>query len=192
MHGKEKPAASGLPGVPVHVADRCRHVHCQGHHRDGDGGGDRPPESRCNERQPDEHPGTGPRESIPRSVRRTNRRVASDGTSFHTSRAMGHPRGSAITAGTRATRVVACAKGNATSRTSTRSRQAIRSSDTRAGTQLRHDLRTVCSRPRRPRTRARESCSATVCAASSASGASAGSRRAPWPPPASQPLARRP
>ena len=55
--------------------------------------------------------------------------------------------------------------------------QAIRSSDTRARTQLRHDLRTVCSRPRRPRTRARESCSATVCAASSASGASAGLRR---------------
>ena len=48
-----------MPGVPVHVADVCCHVHCPGHRRDNNGGGDRPPEARCNEREPDEHPGTG-------------------------------------------------------------------------------------------------------------------------------------
>jgi hypothetical protein len=48
-----------MPGLPVHVADVCCHVHCPGHRRDSNGGGDRPPEARCNQREPDEHPGTG-------------------------------------------------------------------------------------------------------------------------------------
>ncbi|MCW3065173.1 MAG: hypothetical protein JWN32_2345 [Solirubrobacterales bacterium] len=52
------PPVSGLSPVPVHVADRCRHVHRHGAHKDRDGAGGRPPDPRCDHREPDEQPRT--------------------------------------------------------------------------------------------------------------------------------------
>jgi hypothetical protein len=43
--------------MPMHVANCCRGVHRHRDHEDGDGGGDRPPNSCCDDREPDEHPG---------------------------------------------------------------------------------------------------------------------------------------
>jgi len=56
--GRYFATVSGLSAVPMHVADRCRHVHRHGDNKDGNGGGDRPPDPRCNDREPDEQPGT--------------------------------------------------------------------------------------------------------------------------------------